>query len=310
MIKKYNDVIRKYDETRNPEYEKILVEQNTFPWKAKIGMILSSYSDHLPFLKYTLNNYRKVKDMYIIGAFDNRKVTQDYLFPTSEILELSHSWVFKHHTFGGHAKRHGWIWSQIYSTSILKTFDNIEHVVLANGDCCWDKPNGIYEIIDLLGDNDFISGQSYTREHDGFNFIHTCTMVFKRDSYFNFIDFVIEKMKKEDSTVSFSPEGLINQWSKNVKFIHAPIQPMYPDGTHDFYCETNSNSTWKNILGFRNLEAENRYRRYEDKSPLPKKYFDLTHMSWYKDIDRNCLLKYFNTNDETYLKKWWKYKKY
>jgi hypothetical protein len=298
------------------------VEINNFPFRAKIGMVFTSYTDHLPFMKYALTQYRKIDDMFIVGAFDKRLITPESHkrnIPYGDIWSLAHMWVTKHHTFGGHAKRHGWIWSHIYASSVLRTFPNIKHIFTSNGDCIWERPQGVHKIIEILGDNDFMSGQSYTRSvSDGFNFIHTCSMVFSREAYFSFVDYIIDNVSKETATVSFSPESLINKWSnkkiddkwvKNRKWIHAPIQPFYPDGSHDMYCESNADSTWKRLLGFRNLEAEKNYRREMKLVPLPSKYFDLRDKNLYKDVDRNSLIKYYETENLEYLEKWYKYGK-
>lgn len=290
------------------------VEINQFPFNAKIGMVLTTYTDHMPFLRYALTQYRKVKDMYIIGAFDPRLITgnsHERNIPFGDIMSLAHSWVFKHHTFGGHAKRHGWLWSQIYASSVIRSFENIEWVISANGDCCWDNPQGIYKIIENMEkyELDFMSGQSFTRHTDKFNFIHTCSMIFHFEAYWDFIDFVFEKVEGETDTVSFSPEGLIQQWLKRSdhwQWKHAPIQPKYPNGDHDFYCECNSDSTWKHLLGFRNLEAEKTYRQMEKLEPLDKKYFDMRDEKWYKDQDKG-LLKYYKDGNKKHLEEWYSY---
>jgi hypothetical protein len=290
------------------------VEINQFPFNAKIGMVFTTYTDHMPFMKYALIQYRQIKDMYIIGAFDPRLVTDksnDRNIPYGNILSLAHSWVFKHQTYGGHAKRHGWIWSHIYASSILRSFENIEWFISANGDCCWDKPQGIYQIIDMMEKDeiDFMSGQSFTRHTDKFNFIHTCSMIFHRDAYWDFIDYVFEKIEGEKDTVSFSPEGLIQQWLRkndHWQWKHAPIQPKYPNGDRDFYCECHSESTWRDVLGFRNLEAEKTYRQMEKLEPLDPKYFDMRDEKWYKDQDKG-LLKYYNDGNKKHLDQWYRY---
>jgi hypothetical protein len=267
----------------------------------------------MPFLKYALKQYRKVKDMYIIGAFDPRLITNkshERNIPYGDIMSLAHSWVFKHHTYGGHAKRHGWIWSHMYASSILRSFENFDWIISANGDCCWDNPNGIHSLLKMMEDEDldFMSGQSFTRHTDGFNFVHTCSMIFSTEAYYDFIDWVFENVEGEKDTVSFSPEGLIQQWLRKDVWIwdHAPIQPKYPNGDHDFYCECNSDSTWKDALGFRNLEAEKRYRQENKLEPFDKKYLDLRDEKWYKDQDKG-LLKYYKTNDRKHLNEWYKY---
>jgi len=309
----YNEIYqmeKKYQ--GNKDEAKILMKENLIPLNAKIGMVFTSHKGHIPYMKYALQQYRKIEDMFIIGAYDSRQVnpnTNREGFPFDDIWSLAHMWVTKHYTWGGHQKRHGWIWLQIYASAILRQFKNIEYIFTSNGDCVWDKPEGVYDIIELLGDNDFMSGQSETRHTDGHNFIHTCSMVFKRDSYFDFIDFIFDKMTTS-TTASFSPEHLIQLWVNDKKWNHAPVQPIYTTGDyighHDTYCEEGGPSTWRDVLGFRNLEAEKNWRCSEKRHPLDVKYFDLRDISlYYRDHDKNTLCQYYLTGDERYIRMGW-----
>jgi hypothetical protein len=295
--------------------DKIMSEVNLFPLNAKIGLIFTCHMGHMPYMKYALQQYRKIEDMFIVGAYDSRIVTPDTDkrrgFPFPDIWYLAHMWFTKHYTWGGHHKRHGWIWLQIYASSILRQYKNIKYIFTANGDCVWDRPEGVNEIIEMLGDNDFMSGQSQTRETDGWEFIHTCSMVFKRDAYFDFIDFILDMMP-DSSTVSFSPEYLIQLWTKehNIKWDHAPVQPYYTTGEfkgrHDTYCEEGGPSTWRDVLGFRNLESEKNWLCSKHKEPLDVKYFDLRDIKlYYRDHDKNTLVNYYLTGDERYIRMWW-----
>jgi hypothetical protein len=305
----------------NPDMTKELLHENVFPTKAKIGMVFTSHSSHLPFMKYALEKFREIDDMYVIGAYDPRTTNPHHetlmYLPRPNMWHLAHAWVFRHSTWTGFPKRHGWIWLQMYASSILKRFENIEYIFTGNGDCVWDKPEGVYELIDLLGDNDFMSGQSWTRHTDNFDFIHTCTVMFKRDAYFHFMDYIYDKILNPNSkeldglnqpeTAGLNPESMINRWSRNndIKWEHAPIQPYNKEG-HDMYCEEGSESTWKNIIGFRNLGAEINYRCHHGMEPLDPKYFDLTldPKLYFNDHVKNTLHKYYTTGDERYLRMW------
>jgi hypothetical protein len=117
---------------------------------------------------------------------------------------------------------------------------------------------------------------------------------------------------------SYSPENLIQLWAKdterNVKWEHAPVQSVYTNGSweghKDTYCEEGGPSTWRDILGFRNLEAEKNWRCNNNKEPLDQKYFDLRDCRkgvapYYRDHDKNTLCQYYLTGDERYKKMWW-----
>jgi len=294
------------------EQEAIVMHENSFPFIAKMGMVFTSYKGHLPFIRHVLEQYRKIEDMFIVGAYDTWYIDPDVsqthtMLPDPKMWYLAHSWVFKHNTWSGLSKRHGWLWSHYYASSILRPLKNLEYIWTSNGDCCWDRPEGVYEIIDLLGDADFMSGQS-DYYGDGRPMIHSCSIVFKRDAYFSFIDYVIEKLKVS-GTESYSPEMLLMNWvlEYDIKYKHAPVQPIYKTGPYegrpDTYCEQGCESTWRDVLGFRNLIAEKNWRYNNRLPPLDKKYFDLIHSG--SDLDKNTIYKFYETGDYRYVLMSW-----
>ena len=314
-MRTYKEMLKYFKANLTEDTQAIMSEENSFPFHAKIGLVFTTYHGHIPYMKYALKQYRKIKDMFIIGAYDACTTRPEdktlYRLPYPDVWYLAHIWAFKHYTWGGHRKRHGWLWSHIYASAILRQFKNIEYIFSANGDCVWDKPQGVNEIIELLGDNDFMAGQSETRHTDKFNFIHTCSMVFKREAYFSFIDFIFEKLP-EAGTVSYSPESMIQQWARkgDVKWEHAPKQAVYTSGEWkgkcDTYCEEGGPSTWRDVLGFRNLIAEKNWKCTNRKPPLDKKYFDLRdYKTHFSDFDRDTLCQYYLTGDMRYIKLGW-----
>jgi hypothetical protein len=316
-MRSYDELLqlhKMHSKDTDDEQEKILVEENNFPFNAKMGMVFTSYKNHIMHIKYALQQYRKIKDMYIIGAYDGWYINPKYeihnLIPYPDMWYLAHAWVFKHYTWGGHSKRHGWLWNQYYASSILRPLTNLEYIWTSNGDCCWDRPEGVYEIIDLLGDADLMSGQS---EHyqSGNPMIHSCSMIFKRDVYFSFIDYLIEKLKLSTSE-SYSPEKLLTDWilEYDINYKHAPVQPYYKigpyKGHHDTYCEQGCESTWRDILGFRNLIAEKTWRCNNRLEPLDKKYFDFRDVKeHWSDLDRKTLYEFYKTGDYRYIMLGW-----
>ena len=308
------DLHKMHSVDTDEDKENIINEENNFPFNAKIGMVFTSYKNHIPHIKYALEQYRKIEDMYIIGAYDGWYIDPRYethhLIPYPDMWYLAHSWVFKHYTWGGHSKRHGWLWNQYYASSILRALDNIEYIFTSNGDCCWDKPEGVYEIIDLLGDAEVMSGQSEMSTSDK-PLLHTCSVIFTRNAYFSFIDYIIKHLKVSTSE-SYSPEHLLTEWilEKNINYKHAPVQPTYTTGDYkglaDTYCEEGGPSTWRDVLGFRNIIAEKSWRCIEHLPPLDQKYFDLrdVKLHW-TDHDKNTLYQYYKTGDYRYIMLGW-----
>jgi hypothetical protein len=270
---------------------------NDFPLRSKVAIIVTSWDGHRMFLKSTLENYMQT-GAYVICSYDANPN-----HPKQYMMGIPHSWVFKHRTFGAD-KRNGWLWDVLYAGTILKSFNNIETVFTVNSDCVWEKPQNINELIKFLGDDcDMMPVTSNGT-------IHTCAVMYKAHIFQKFVDWV-SLCLKNNLPESYSPEGVIQDFvsKNNIKNMSAPLQPRHPkkhrySGQVDHYSSSNQNSTWKNILGYRNLGAELRQCSLEHLESPPKKYFDISKVEYYTKHE-HVLLKYFETDDRRWLYKYW-----
>jgi hypothetical protein len=217
-------------------------------------------------------------------------------------MNIPHSFVFKHRTYGA-GKRNGWLWDIVYGAGVINNFNNIKYVFCVNSDCIWDKPEGLKDIIDLLGDADLIASSINST-------IHTCSMIFKVDAFRSFVHYVTETLKNIVPD-SFSPEAVIRDWKNeySIKTKVPPVQAKFPeghihDGQVDHYSSYHQDSTWKRLLGFRNLGGELRHSSLEHLEPPDKKYFDISDRHYYSQHEL-VLLEYFKTNDRRWLYKFW-----
>jgi hypothetical protein len=166
-----------------------------------------------------------------------------------------------------------------------------------------DKPEGMDDLVKLLGDDDFMSGQS----EEG-RTIHSADMIFKVEAFNKLLDYMA-KRHKVAVWGSMSVETLINDALRQIGFKvkHAPKQPIDPkDNSVDYYCKIGGESTFKDIIGFRNLYAEQEHRENNALEPLSKDYFD-NFMDWLymPDCLRAHLCKYYDTGDRRYLYMFW-----
>ena len=268
---------------------------NSIPFNSETAIIVTSWDGHLMFLRRTLINYMK-SNAYVICSYDSRSK-----YPTPDVMDIPHSFVFKHKTYGA-PKRNGWLWDIIYGAGVINSLDNIKYVFCVNSDCIWNKPSGLKDIIDLLGDNDLMASSINST-------IHTCSMIFKADVFKSFVNAILEKLKNM-VPASFSPEAVIRDWASenNIKKQIPPIQAMHPDGHRyggkvDHYSSYHQDSTWKRLLGFRNLGAEHKQSPLEHLEPIPKKYLDFK--PGYFTSHEQVLDKYYKTNDRRWLYKYW-----
>jgi hypothetical protein len=269
---------------------------------SNMAIIVTSFDGHLTFLKSTLSGYRN-SGKYVIASMDRHRGT----IP-EDIFSIPHSWTFKHKTYGAE-KRNGWLWDIVYGAGIINLFENFEYIFTVNGDCVWDNPKGVEDIIELLGDNDLMSSSS----NDGF--IHTCSVIWRRKAFLDFVSYIRNKLN-ENIPASYSPEILLRDWYYKENYYsftvkHPSLQAKYPQGHQhagaiDHYSSYHQDSTWKQLLGYRNLGGEHKWSCLEHLEPVPKRYFDLRNNGEFLSThEKDTLLNYYLIQDRRWLYMYW-----
>jgi hypothetical protein len=259
---------------------------NDMPFKSDTVILVTGWMGHVKWMKYTLESYRKTGKFVLLAfdthiKYDDLKPLHSGHFPPVDVLALPHAVVLKHATWDAD-KRNGWLWNFLYAASVISSFSNFRHILTINSDCAFDRPEGVDELIAMLGDGDYMS-QSV--EYDVFpdkpKSVHTCSMLFRRAAFIRVADYFRDAMKTAGPE-SYSPELLLVEAHEKLglKLTPTPQCPIFPDwhdfkGSIDHYQSYNEDSTWKEVLGFRNLCAENDTAGIERLTPLPGKYFDL-----------------------------------
>ncbi len=293
-------------------WEDLSINYNSLPYNYDTVILVTSHKGHLPFLKPVLKQYF-LTGKFVLCAFDHpfdgmTNLDQTIMkthFPRPDHLALVHSWVFKHRTFDC-AKRNGWFWNMRYAQGVINQFD-FKYVFCTNGDCIWDKPEGVDEIIKLLGDGDVMSHASDSSKGTPGS-LHTANVIFKIEAFNKFLDYSISCMEVP-IIGSNSAEVLLRDAiaALGLKEIIAPKQPISPkDNTMDMYCCYNQDSTWKEILGFRNLFAEMDTACEERLEPLSKCYLDdFEDYLYFSGYERETICNYYRTGDRRYLYQYW-----
>ncbi|MBU2052449.1 hypothetical protein KKH13_04570 [Patescibacteria group bacterium] len=283
------------------------INLNSAPCLPELAIIVTSYHGQLKWLSAVLKQYR-LSGAFVILAYDNpfypwmplNPAELYRLLPNQKHYLLANSVVMKHITYDSD-KRNGWFWDVRYAQGVIKNFKNIKYVYITNGDCICEKPEGFKEAIKLLGDYDLTSGQSMG------DLVHTATIFAKVEAFHKIFDWMAEEMRVP-VLGSRSPEGLLRQAinAQRLNFLHLPVQPRDPkDGTLDAYARYDQDSTWKRILGFKNLFAIYETLGNEGKEPLDKKYVD-GFMDWiyFGGEERETLCQFWETGDRRYLYMW------
>jgi hypothetical protein len=235
---------------------------------------------------------------YVICSYDRHGDT-----PPNDIMEIPDAWVFKHKTYGAE-KRNGWLWDLVYASGVIG-FSYFSHVVISNGDCVWDRPDGMNHLIEFMGNADLMSASSN-------GLIHTCNMIWNPVPFLDFCEYIMFYLNI-NKPESYSPEVLLRDFVKDKRLKNkvVPTQPIFPkghfyEGKVDHYSSYYQDSTWKRIVGYRNLGGEFKAACQEHLEPLPKKYFDLRDKGRFLNKhEQDTLYKYYMTDDRRWLYKYW-----
>ncbi len=281
---------------------------NDMPYKSEIAIIVTSYHGQLLWLKPTLTSYRKT-GCFTILSYDSNLYPWERLDLDGFSLQrlprpvhhlLANCVVFKHKTFDAD-KRTGWFWDVKYAQHLINGFKNFKYVYCTNGDCIIERPEGMVEMPSVLGDGDFMSGQSEQGKT-----IHTATLFMKIEAFNKIMDYMADRMRYS-IIGGQSPEALLRDAVDELKLKETIVDyPKMENGSVDYYCTQNLDSTWKKVLGFRNLYHEFEYRENNGLEPLPKEYIDNFHNWMYVRSDwQETVCRYYDTGDRRYLMQFW-----
>ena len=278
---------------------------NSLPCETDTAIIVTSWFGQLKWLKAVLTKYRE-SGAFVILAYDNPfyawsapHQSMPICMPNPSHYLLANSVVHKHITYDAD-KRNGWFWDVRYAQGIVRSFPNIKYVYVTNGDCICEKPEGFAELKEILGDLDFMAGQETE------NSFHTATMFFKVEAFHKVFDYMYERFRVP-VIGSLSPEGTLKEAmdAMHIKHKTASKQPLDKDGTVDMYCCYGQDSTWMEVLGFKNLYAENETAWNQAGHPVDRKYVDnYNNWCYFSGEERATLCQYWDTGDLRYLYQW------
>jgi len=271
-------------------------KQNDFILRTDTAIIVTSHPGHRMFLEATLNNYMKT-GKYVILSYDSHKS-----WPHDNIMNIPHSIVTKPITYGAE-KRIGWLYDVVLAGGLIRPLNNIEAVIITNGDCIWEKPENVDKLKDVVKRND---GDMMCVTAD--STLHTAAMIMKCWVFHMFVDYVIA-MLENNIPESYSPEVLLRDFVKerNIKNIVPRMQPLFPKGHKyagkiDHYASYNQPSTWKELVGFRNLGGEMKVICQQHLNPLSKNFFDMRNDGeYFSKHEKDTLYKFYLTGDYRYL---------
>ena len=264
----------------------------------KIGIIVPACANHLEFLKACLQSCKKT-GYYILLAYDNPfhdpNIKTETKMPTAITMMLADGFVMKHKTWGGgvgipHA------WNMFYGLKLLNSL-GFEYVFNLNGDCIMERPEGLEELITMLGANDIIACEYIPQS----KYCGTMAWLCKMDIALAIWEEYIEKLYYFNIG---NAERRMGEWLKNHN--RSVVSVVNPDEAH-FKPPGSKKATFRKVIGLRHLHAESKVRRQLKMEPIEQEYYELGPGGCFiSGHDHKTLVKYWETGDKKYLEQWWK----
>lgn len=276
------------------------VEDRINPFYTKINIIVTGTSNQRIFMLPCLKSIRSIG--WMLMTYDNPVDDYNNRFPSSECFKLLDQFFMKHNTSVVPGPTYPQFWNYKHGIDILRG-SPAEYVFTIGADCVLERPEGISEIVKMLGNNDLISCS--TGRHK-VPYCGTKSFLIRKTAFIKIVKYLEEKTYYPFQDIGNMEYrfGLAVQGT-GIKEVKAPKNPSDDQFSHSYdeegYCI--NRGTWGEVLGFRHLAGEHKIRRLEKRIPVEEKYFDKKYLS---RSELETISKYWETKDKKFLESWWK----
>lgn len=267
-----------------------------------VGILLTAHPGGRSFLKASVESHKKL-GYWITLAYDNyldpKRTDTKYenAMPAPDVFHQVDTFIIPHYqTWGG--VLYPYFWLLKFGLDAMSGF---EYVYCSNGDCILEKPENFPKLLELLGDNDVMA---CSREPGGkYGVFNTTAFLAKTEAAKAIMKHFQDYLIPFDTYDKYT-QDMGNTESRFAVAIHdlglkeTKIVPGFNTQFHK-----PGYGTWFDILGFRHIHAEIGYAYKYRKIPPPIQYLDQRYMT---QNEYECISKYYETNDVSWLEKWWK----
>lgn len=261
-----------------------------------IGIIVPSHAHQRVWLQSCLKSLQKT-GYFILLAYDNPfhgDHPLDQRLPSPQTFHLADEVILKHKTWAsGVGIPHAW--NMFYGVKMLKAL-GFEYIFNLNGDCILEKPENFPQLVELLGDNDFIACELRPEQ----KYCGTMSWLGRTDIVDEIWSEYIHDLYKFNIG---NAEARMGRHILNKGYSIVPVDN--PAEAHFKPTKERSatdDATFRVMLGLRHLHAELKIRRVLHLESIEEKYFEKKFMS---RVETETLGEYWKTGDKKFLKDWW-----
>ena len=274
--------------------------------KKNVGILLTSSMYGLPYLKASVDSH-KALGYWLVLSYDNfidpdngeEKINYNQYLPPKDVMNNIDTFLLPHHQCWGGVS-YPFIWQLRLASGIFNSFD---YVLVNNGDCVIEKPEGFPKLLEMLGDADIMSsGPALPREIGTAGLLMKSSAFIKIAKHMN--DHMVPFEEYEKSTQEFgNTEGrlavAVRELGLKQTIIEPGSCPAHP------ICEqfhVAGKGTWYDTIGYRHVHGELNFAYRYKAVPPPSKYLDERFIGG-EDIKAAKL--YEETKDIKSIEYWW-----
>jgi len=251
-----------------------------WPWQKEIGMLLTSHPGNRAYLRASIESHKKAK-LWLSLVYDNyfhpdHKADWNHVMPDVDLMyQLDSLTIGPRQEWGGVLYPYFWL-----LRLGLATMGHFPYVYCANGDCIIERPEGVFEMLQRLKDEDadFISCGWWPKDRPIFN---STGFIGKREAVQGMMEhfekYFVPLKAYEASCLEFGNcEGRMGAAIRELGYKVVELENPKNEQLHE-----KGNGDWCKALGFRHIHAEHGmwWRAKKTLIPPEVKYYDEKHIS-------------------------------
>jgi len=278
------------------------VNKKAEKWNDDVNVLVTAHMDQRLFLDACIES---VKDLgWVLMVYDNPD--GDYLrrLPKEEIFKKIDQFFMKHPTREMPGPTYPQFWNFRHGIDLLLGSQG-KYIFVIGADSILERPEGLPEIIEMLGDGDIIACSTKNPERHKDVYCNTKSLLATKEAFKTIVDFVqkgfVPMDYKYGNMESRFGLAIKETGAKEVKVPILPGEDQFAY-SYDENGKVINNGTWGDVLGYRHLAGEHKIRRKKKIIPVEEKYFDKEYLRRY---ELDTMAKYWETGKQEFLEAWW-----
>lgn len=278
-----------------------LVDARANKWHNSIGVLVTAHHGQLLFLESCLKSIQGLG--WIILLYDNPEQHYDTNMPKERHYKLVDQFLMKHITKEIPGPTYPQFWHYRHGVDLLMS-TKAEYIFTIGADCILERPEGISEIIKLLGDGDIMACSTKNDLRHKEVFCGTKSFIAKKQAFYKSVNYLQELWIPFKDIGNMETRFGMAIRDLKLNEVIVPKLPLEDQFAHSYNenGECIDRGTWGEILGFRHLAGEHKIRKLKKIIPIEEKYFDKEYLS---GQERDILTKYWETKNISILNDWW-----